>query len=154
MTRNLRFEMVYPYPPETVWKAITTREAIAEWLMENDFEPRVGHRFQFRAKPMPGWSGIVDAEVLELEPPRRMVLAWRSEVIDTRVTFQLVPVASGTRLVLEHDGFRGMKAMMVSMILGSGWKSILRDGLPQAIERMEARTGSRGAVQRGEGSEV
>jgi hypothetical protein len=32
--------------------------------MNNDFEPVVGRKFQFRAEPMPNWDGVVDCEVL------------------------------------------------------------------------------------------
>lgn len=30
----------------------------------NDFEPRIGHRFQFRTEPAPGFDGVVNCEVL------------------------------------------------------------------------------------------
>jgi len=43
MKRDLRFEAVYDHPIERVWRAITDSQAIAQWLMKNDFEPRVGH---------------------------------------------------------------------------------------------------------------
>jgi uncharacterized protein YndB with AHSA1/START domain len=72
MRRDLRIEKVYPHPPAKVWRAITTREALAEWLMENDFELKVGHRFQFRTEPAPGFDGIVNCEVLEIEEERRL----------------------------------------------------------------------------------
>ncbi len=136
MQRALRFEVTYPHPPAKVWRVLTTREHIARWLMENDFAPEVGRKFQFRAKPVGGWDGVVHAEVLELEPERRLVLAWKSNVIDTRVTFLLEPVDGGTRLTLTHTGFKGLKPVMTSFILGSGWKSIIRKGIPKAIEAL------------------
>jgi uncharacterized protein YndB with AHSA1/START domain len=49
MNRDLRFEVTYPHPPEKVWRALTDPQAIAQWLMKNNFEARVGHKFQFRA---------------------------------------------------------------------------------------------------------
>ncbi len=39
-------------------------------VMPNNFEPHVGHEFQFRTKPAPGFDGIVNCVVLEVEPPR------------------------------------------------------------------------------------
>ena len=135
MKRDLHFDAFYPHPPEKVWSALTRREAIARWLMENDFEPRVGHRFQLRAKPQPGWDGIVNCEVLELDPPRRMAWSWKSNVpVDTVLTITLTPEANGTRLHLAHTGFRGVKGVMVSYILGSGWKGIVSKAIPAAIE--------------------
>src|SRR4051812_32981504 len=104
MSRNLHFEATYPHPVERVWAAITTPEAIGEWLMANDFAPVVGHRFQFRAKPQPGWNGIVDCEVLKVDPPRELAYAWRSDKLDTLLTMRLAPVAGGTQLTLDHTG--------------------------------------------------
>jgi uncharacterized protein YndB with AHSA1/START domain len=49
---------------------------MSEWLMENDFFPKVGHKFVFRAKPQPGWRGYVECEVLECEPPRKLSYSW------------------------------------------------------------------------------
>jgi len=57
MSYEITLEQTYPHPPERVWRALTDSAALAEWLMPNDFEPRVGHKFRFRSKPMPGWRG-------------------------------------------------------------------------------------------------
>ena len=136
MQRDLRFVVEYRYPPEKVWSALTDSSAIAEWLMQNDFEARLGHCFTLRAKPMPGWDGLVHCEVLELEPPRRMVWAWKSNApLDTKVVFVLEPTATGTRLQLDHVGFRGLKGVMLSALLGSGWKGILNQGLAGVLDR-------------------
>ena len=50
---TLIIEREMPYPPEKVWRALTDPRLVAEWLMENDFEPTVGRKFNFRTKPMP-----------------------------------------------------------------------------------------------------
>ena len=138
MRRDLTFEVVYPYPPERVWRALADPRALAEWLMENDFEPRVGHRFRFRTNPAPGFDGIVHCEVLEVDPPRRLSYSWRGGPIDTVVTWTLEPVPEGTRLRLEHKGFRGLRGLMVSFILGGGWKKkLLREKLPRYLAQMD-----------------
>ncbi|HEY6732591.1 MAG TPA: SRPBCC domain-containing protein, partial [Roseiarcus sp.] len=41
-----------PHPPEKVWRALTEAHLIEQWLMTNDFEPRLGALFTLRAKPM------------------------------------------------------------------------------------------------------
>jgi uncharacterized protein YndB with AHSA1/START domain len=134
MASDLRFEAVYAQPPERVWAALTRSEALAAWLMPNDFAPRLGHRFQFRTKPGPGFDGIVNCEVLEIDPPRRLVYSWAGGGIDTRVVWTLEQAGSGTRLVLEHLGFRGLRGLYVSSILGKGWKSrILAIRLPAVL---------------------
>lgn len=136
MKRDLIFEAVYPHPPEHVWRALTDSQAMAEWLMPNDFKPQVGNRFQFRTKPAPGFDGIVRCEVLELEPPRKLVYTWKGGPVDTVVTFTLTPVPEGTRLRLEQRGFCGLNAWLVSFLLGGGWKKIVNRHLPSVLARL------------------
>ena len=138
MKRDLRFEVVYKHPIEKVWRALTDSKAIAQWLMENDFEPRLGHKFMFRFKPHRGWDGKTYCEVIELDPPRRLAYTWRGGSIDTLLRITLEPVAEGTHMVLEHSGFRGLKAVMVSFIMGAGWKGIVNKHIPAMLARMDA----------------
>jgi uncharacterized protein YndB with AHSA1/START domain len=134
MPRDLHFEMTYPHSIEKVWRTITDAASIAQWLMPNDFQPRLGHKFQFRTKPAPGFDGIVNCEVLELDPPNRLVYSWTGGGIDTQVVWTLQAVSEGTRLRLDHTGFRGMRGWMVSRILGKGWRSkILVESLPKVL---------------------
>jgi uncharacterized protein YndB with AHSA1/START domain len=97
----------FPHPVEKLWQALTDRQALGTWLMENDFEPRVGKRFTLRGRPiLPGWRGWVDCEVLELQTPNRMLWSWVHNDNDppTRVEFRLDPIPGGTRLTLSHTG--------------------------------------------------
>jgi uncharacterized protein YndB with AHSA1/START domain len=131
-------EMEYPHAPQRVWRALTDRRAIADWLMENDFVPRVGHRFTFRTKPAPGFDGVVHCEVLEVEEPNRLVYSWQGGGIDTTVTWTLEPTAGGTRLQLVHDGFKGIRGRMIKRILEKGWRSkILVESLPRVLDTPE-----------------
>ena len=75
-TKSIVVEREMPHSPEKIWRALTTSALIADWLMENDFEPELGRNFQFRAKPMPGWSGITNCEVIELDAPTRLAYRW------------------------------------------------------------------------------
>lgn len=137
MKRDLRFEAVYLHPPEKVWRALTDSKAIAQWLMANDFEPKLGHKFMFTSTPQPGWDGKTYCEVIELDPPRRLAYTWKGGPLDTVVRWTLEPVAEGTRIVLEHTGFKGIKALMVSAIMGRGWKGIVSKHIPAVVEKME-----------------
>jgi uncharacterized protein YndB with AHSA1/START domain len=64
------------FPPQEVWRALTEPELLERWLMPNDIRAEVGHRFQFHTNPGPGWSGVIDCEVLEVVPHRRLVYSW------------------------------------------------------------------------------
>jgi uncharacterized protein YndB with AHSA1/START domain len=143
MKRDLKLERVYPHAPERVWRALTDRRALSQWLMETDFEPRLGHRFTFRAKPQPGWDGVTYCEVTELDPPRRVAYTWRGgsgqdrpPTLDTVVRFTLTPEGSGTRLTLEHTGFAGFKAIFVSFMMKAGWTKMLRSRLGVVIDQL------------------
>ena len=62
-TRAITVEQVLPYAAEKIWHTLTTSELIAKWLMPNDFAAAIGHRFNFRTRPMGDWDGVVRCEV-------------------------------------------------------------------------------------------
>jgi uncharacterized protein YndB with AHSA1/START domain len=93
------------HPSEKVWRALTESSLIDEWLMKNDFKLIVGHRFQFRATPAPNWSGIIDCEVLAVEPNSRLSYRWGALGMETVVTWTLTPTPGGTHLRMEQSGF-------------------------------------------------
>lgn len=104
-SRTLVIEREMPHPPEKIWRALTEGQLIEEWLLKNDFKPVVGHRFQFRREPMPNWNGIIDCEVLEVEPNSRLSYGWASMGMETVVAWTLTPTASGTQVRMEQSGF-------------------------------------------------
>jgi uncharacterized protein YndB with AHSA1/START domain len=73
--------------------------------MKNDFQPQVGHRFQFRATPVPNWNGIIDSEVLLVEPKSRLAYGWASMGLESVVTWTLTPTEGGTHVRMEQTGF-------------------------------------------------
>ena len=105
-TLTLVIEREMPHPPEKIWRALTEGRLIEEWLMKNDFEPQVGRRFSLRATPAPGWNGVIDCEVLALEPNARLSYSWGTMGMGTVVTFTLTPAGGGTRVRMEQSGFR------------------------------------------------
>ena len=111
-TETLVIEREMRHPPEKVWRALTQGALIEDWLMQNDFQPVVGHRFNFRATPMPHWNGVTDCEVLVVEPCQRLSYRWNAsgeEAVNglkTIVTWTLTPTADGVLLRMEQTGFR------------------------------------------------
>ena len=129
-TRSIVVEREMPHPQEKVWRALTEGPLIEQWLMKNDFQPVVGHKFNFRAKPMAGWNGVSDCEVLVVEPPQR--LSWSQNAsgeqaadgLHSVVTWTLTPTDAGTHVRMEQTGFRpqdegGFQAMSF------GWPGVL-----------------------------
>ncbi len=132
MTQTIRREILIPQPREQVWRALTNRSALAEWMYPNDFEPRVGHHFTFQVPPNPkaGFAGlVVDCEVLECEPPGRLAFSWSAGgLVDTRVSFRLEPDGDGTRLFFEHSGFDVSQPFGEQAFRGAefGWAKMLK----------------------------
>ena len=97
-TRIVVIERVLPHPREKVWRALTEKPLIAEWLMKNDFEPVVGREFQFRSEPMPNWDGVIDCEVLIVDYLKRLSYRWSSLGLDSIVLWTLSPAEGGTHV--------------------------------------------------------
>ena len=142
MTNTIRRELVLPQSPDQVWRALTDSATLAEWMFPNDFEPRVGHRFTFRVPPNPkvGFDGlVVSCEVLECEPPSRLVFSWSAggPVVDTRVSFRLEPDGDGTRVLFEHSGFDVSQPWGEQAFKGAeyGWAKMLKQ-LGAVVERL------------------
>jgi len=141
---SIELELVYPHPITRVWRALTESEALGRWLMPNDFQPRIGHRFTFHTALQSGWDGVVTCEVIALDAPRRVAYTWRgsSELPETLVTVTLEPAAvGGTRLRLVHSSFAqgGPAAQAIRDLLSSGWNSaLLRTQLPALLDALAA----------------
>jgi len=99
--RSVIVEREIAHPPEKIWRALTQPHLIAEWLMNNDFAPVVGHSFKFSAD----W-GSVDCRVGTVEPNRSLAYSWDAMGLESTVTWTLVPSGSGTLLRMEQAGFR------------------------------------------------
>jgi uncharacterized protein YndB with AHSA1/START domain len=108
-SRSLVIERVFPHRPEKLWRALTESPLLAQWMMKNDFEPVVGRKFQFRADPGPNWNGIVDCEVLIVEPNRSLTYNWgvggSESGLQWVVQWTLTPAEGGTHVRMEQSGF-------------------------------------------------
>ncbi len=136
-TRDIVVESVLPHRADVVWKTLTTSDLIARWLMPNDFQPVVGHRFTFKTRPMGDWDGVVQCEVLESEPNRRLVYSWIGKTgpdgLDSVVTWTLSPADGGTRVRMVHSGFRSPDNDSAYDAMSPGWGRIL-----EAVGRIAA----------------
>ncbi|HEX8900105.1 SRPBCC domain-containing protein [Vitreimonas sp.] len=107
-TKTVTIEREFAHPPEKLWRALTQPHLISEWLMKNDFKLELGHRFTLRGE----WGGVLDCEVLEIEPHKTLAYTWNFEhedaayALQSTVTFTLTPTRTGTHLRMEQAGFR------------------------------------------------
>jgi uncharacterized protein YndB with AHSA1/START domain len=107
-TRTVVVEREFAHPPEKLWRAFTQPHLIEEWLMKNDFSPVVGHRFKLRGE----WGGVLDCEVLVIEPNKILSYTWDFAHNDAAfnlksiVTFTLTRTTAGTHVRMEQSGFQ------------------------------------------------
>ena len=124
--RSVIVERAFAFPPERLWRALTQPHLIQEWLLKNDFQPVVGHRFNLSGD----WGGVLDCEVLTVEPHRTLSYRWDyanddpAYTLRSVVTFTLTPIAEGTHLRMEQSGFRHDQKQAFGGA-HAGWKQFL-----------------------------
>lgn len=125
-TRSVVVEREFPHAVEKLWRALTQPHLMQAWLMKNDFAPQVGHKFKLTGE----WGGVLDCEVLEIEPHRTLSYTWDFAHEDAAynlksvVTFTLQPTTTGTRLRVEQTGFRPDQRQAFGGA-HAGWKQLL-----------------------------
>jgi uncharacterized protein YndB with AHSA1/START domain len=129
-TRSVVIEREMPHPPEKIWRALTQSSLLEEWLMKNDLQPVVGHRFNLRAD----W-GVVECQVLAVEPNKTLSYTWAAYGLESVVTWTLTPTSTGTHLRMEQSGFRLDQEQAYHGAKG-GWQQFLAK-LEQVVARID-----------------
>jgi uncharacterized protein YndB with AHSA1/START domain len=114
-TDTLQLQRTFAAPPERVWEAWTSAEAMSRWFRPADdyactvhaLDVRPGGRYRLELTHAPkGVRHIVSGTYEAVEPPRRLAFTWRWEdnptMPDTLVTIELRPLGGGTELTLTH----------------------------------------------------
>ena len=136
-TEAISFEFDLPHAPEKVWRALTDPVLLSEWLLPIvDFQLQTGAAFAFKTQPQPGWDGVVNCRIIDVEAQRKLSYTWvvGDNWLDTIVTFTLTPTESGTRLSLAQSGFKSDQKKNVA---GAryGWK-MMSGKLTDLLERI------------------
>jgi uncharacterized protein YndB with AHSA1/START domain/DNA-binding transcriptional ArsR family regulator len=115
--------------PQKVWEAITNPEFMKQYWFgshyESDFKAGSPWRLVF-----PNGDTADAGEILESDPPKRMVIKWRNEWRpelnaegDSRCTFEIEAIGNATKLTVTHvidrDGSKLIEAV------SGGWPRIL-----------------------------
>jgi len=106
MSLVLNLDFQYKTTIEKLWAAVTDSEKLEKWVLKNNFKPIVGYQFQFRAEPNEYWDGVIDGEVLAVEPPNRLSYTWAVGDEKHTVVWTLQELEDGkVNLHLEQTGF-------------------------------------------------
>jgi len=133
---QIRIESFIEASPAEVWKAITDKEWIGQWLMETNIEPVKGFVGYFKMKPMPGFDGNITTQVTAVTENELFEYTWQGGWMKnpTAVRFTLRPQASGTLLILEHWGFEGFMGNLLRRMMGNGWKKMVAKRIPALLK--------------------
>src|SRR5450755_3453483 len=139
---DIRIVRDYPHPPGTVWRALTDPALIPRWTASGaggrpeGFTPAVGTKFRFVAKPKPGWNGIVDCEVLEVNEPSLLRYSWANDGGGdvTEVVYRLEPGAGGVFMakLLGRVRSKMLTVGLPAVLDDLGDDGVLRPGSPLA----------------------
>jgi uncharacterized protein YndB with AHSA1/START domain/DNA-binding transcriptional ArsR family regulator len=115
---------------DRVWQGITDGELTKRYYFGTAVETDLTVGGPFNYLEADG-SKMIDGEVLEVDPPRRLVTTfaakWDPALVDdppSRVTFELTPMGELTRLTLTHDGFENENATFRDVAV-DGWSYLL-----------------------------
>jgi uncharacterized protein YndB with AHSA1/START domain len=130
MSKTIKHQFFFPHAKERVWDCLTKSDLLEQWLMKNDFQPQVGHDFQFTTSPIPklDFDGVCYCKVIEIIPYEKLSYSWKGGpgngeiTLDTLVTWQLVPTDKGTELYLEHSGFGKEENLNFFTGMTEGWQ--------------------------------
>ena len=130
MASSIKHNLFFPHPPAAVWEYLTNAELMELWLMKNNFQPVVGHEFQFRINPLPSldFDGVVYCKVLEIVPYEKLTYSWKlgpgdgTVNIDSMERWELRPKDNGTELILDHGDFVVMKNIGIFNSMNEGWR--------------------------------
>jgi uncharacterized protein YndB with AHSA1/START domain len=134
-TQSLTMEFDLPHAPTKVWRALTEPELLAKWLTTADMRLAVGQSFTFKMPPAQGWDGVVNCEMKEIEPHKRLRYSFNSLGLYTVVTWTLAPTSKGgTLLRLEQSGFSTDKSQRGAFEGAKrGWQSKAGQRLPEVL---------------------
>ena len=114
-SHRLQVRRVFRASPERLFAAWTTPEELTRWhapgaltvaLAEVDLRPGGRYRIEM-AEPAGGTVHKVSGIYRVVDPPKKLVYTWQwdGDPMVTQVTLEFLPAATGTELVLTHDGF-------------------------------------------------
>jgi uncharacterized protein YndB with AHSA1/START domain len=115
--------------PEKLWQALTQPEFTRRYWCETwqDCEWKRGASWKIMT---PDGRVADSGEVLEIEPPRRLVVTWHHQIFpearaegSSRLTYEIEPQGESVKLTVTHESDKPDSKLIASV--SQGWPSIL-----------------------------
>ena len=134
------YQLYIKATPQRIWEGITKPELVAKYFHDCRLDAELTAAGRWTARSPDGEKLWIDSEILEFEPPRRLVHAWRALYdpecaleAESRVTWEIVEEEPGLCLLtVVHDRLEGAPKTAAS-VAGSGWMHVL-SGLKTLLE--------------------
>lgn len=138
----ITYDIFIGAPVDKVWTGIVDGEMTKHYVYGTRLKTTLkeGSHYAYLAD---GDFSVVDGEILEVEPEKRLLMTWKANWDESvakdnasQVLFEISPRgASVTRLQVTHNGFEGKTATYTGSIDGwpfmlSSLKSLLETGKP------------------------
>jgi uncharacterized protein YndB with AHSA1/START domain len=132
-------ERTYNAPIARVWKAISDKQALAEWYFNlSDFKAEPGFEFTFPGQDK-GKTFIHHCRVLEVIPEKKLSYTWAYAEYEGNsvVTFELFEEGDKTRIRLTHTGLETFPKLpsFSRENFTMGWTEIIGNMLKTYVEK-------------------
>ena len=138
------FQIFIRTTPELLWQALTDGEITRQYYFGSRVESnwKAGESYCYRNSD---GSKLLDGEIVEIDPPRRLVMTfrplWQGEEESSRlstVTWEIEPIGPTCKLTATHEGLVPDNTLTHGIIEGwgqilSGLKTWLETGEPLII---------------------
>ena len=128
MPNQITKKRIFNHSALEVWEAISSKDELAIWFMDGNFNASEGEVFEFIDKPGEKWNGVYSGEVISSQPPLNLAYSWCHRKLNhtTYIWWRVEDINDRSILKLEHSGFKGLSDYFSGFYYSWFWNSKLR----------------------------
>lgn len=139
-TAQVIVERTFNVPTDKVWNAITDVNEMRNWYFQvEEFEPKVGFKFDFMGGPEDGKQYLHLCEVTEVIEGKKITYTWRYDNYpgNSLVCWELLNKGEETLLRITHTGletFEDVGEEFEKNSFNEGWNYFVHTALKDYLE--------------------
>jgi hypothetical protein len=125
---------------DVAWNEVFTGSALAPMVNLVGFEQRVGARFEIHAAPRPSTHIVLQAKVVDIEAPHRMVFDWIAPGMNAPATAAFTIQQTETETLFGVNRVAGdpTSCDLATSMLGSNWRTrLFMDTVSANLKRLQ-----------------